>query len=123
MQEIASYMIAALLLVSASAVLADTQSEIQYLLQYVENSGCEFERNGSVYTSGEARSHMERKYNYVRSRVAVTEDFIRYAATESSMSGSKYHVTCDGKRQTSAEWLNNELARYRTDNAGAARLD
>ena len=120
MKEIASYMVAAFLLVSASVALADMQSEIQYLLQYVENSGCEFERNGSVYASGEARSHMERKYNYVRSRVDVTEDFIRYAATESSMSGSKYHVTCGGKQQTSAEWLNNELARYR-NNAGSAR--
>ena len=79
----------------------------------MESNGCEFERNGTVYASGEARAHMERKYNYVKSRVDVAEDFIRYAATESSMSGKKYHVTCNGMKQASADWLQEELSRYR----------
>ena len=113
MKKIASYIVSLLLVVSAAPVLADTQDEIRHLLLYVENNGCEFERNGAVYDSGEARAHMERKYNHVKSRVDVAEDFIRYAATQSSMSGKKYHVTCNGVKLSSADWLREELARYR----------
>ena len=113
MKKIAGCVVAALLLASASLALADMQDEIQHLLQYVENSGCEFERNGTVYGSAEARSHIEKKYNYVRSKVYETGDFISYAATGSSMSGKKYHVICNGKKQASAGWLHNELASYR----------
>ena len=109
-------MASVLLLVALPAVLADVQTEVGHLLQYVEDSRCEFERNGSVYDSAEARSHIEKKYAYISSRVSKTEDFIRYAATGSSMSGKEYHVTCDGKRQTSSEWLHAELARYRAIN-------
>lgn len=116
MKEVASYIAAVLLLLPSPVVLADMQKEIRYLLQYVENSGCEFERNAAVYDSGEARSHMERKYNYIRSKVDETEDFIRYAATESTMSGKKYYVACNGDKQTTSEWLHNELERYRNKN-------
>ena len=114
---------AALLLLLVSVAQADMQKEILHLLQYVENSGCEFERNGSVYDSGEARSHMERKYNYVKSRVNKTEEFIKYAATESSMSGKKYYVTCNEKHQTSYEWLHNELSRYRESSPAVVMPD
>jgi hypothetical protein len=112
----------ALFLFAASFVLADTQDEIQHLLQFVENSGCEFERNGKVYDSAEARSHIEKKYDYVRSYVDETEDFIRYAATESSISGRKYHVICGDRKLTSADWLHGELQRYRAAPEGRAAL-
>ena len=117
------YMVTTLFLVSTSAALADVLNEVQHLLHYVENNGCEFERNGAVYDSREARAHMERKYNYVKSHVDEAEDFIKYAATESSISGKKYYVVCGGKRQASAEWLQDELSRYRNSNSGAAMLD
>ncbi len=118
--KIARYIMAAFLLASSTLVLADMQDEIQHLLRFVESSGCEFGRNGTVYDSQEARSHIERKYDYIKSRVDETEDFIKYAATKSSMSGKKYQVTCNGKQQTSAEWLHDELSRYRTNPATAA---
>ena len=105
--------LAAVLLVCWTVVAADTQSEIQHLLQYVEDSGCEFERNGKVYDSVEAQSHIQRKFDYVKKFVDETEDFIKYAATESSISGNRYYVTCDGSTLTSADWLKSELARYR----------
>jgi hypothetical protein len=114
---------AALFLLLMPVAQADMQKEILHLLQYVENSGCEFERNDSVYDSGEARSHMERKYNYVKSRVNNAEEFIKYAATESSMSGKKYYVTCNGARQTSSEWLHNELSGYRKSSPAVAMPD
>jgi len=114
MKIIARFM-AIVFLVSSPLTPAAMQDEIQHLLRFIESSGCEFERNGTVYDSKEARSHIERKYDYTKSRVDVTEDFIKYAATKSSMSGNKYQVTCDGKQQTSADWLHNELSRYRAN--------
>lgn len=114
MMKIAEYSAACIMLFSSTAVFAGTHDEIQNLLLFVEKSGCEFERNGKVYDSGQARSHMERKYDNVDQYVDEAEDFIKYAATESSMSGRKYQVICDGKKQASAEWLKGELSRYRS---------
>ena len=113
MKIIAKYIAYILLLLPPFSVFADLQSEIDHLLLYVENSGCEFERNGSTYDSKEARSHIERKYRYVKKHVDETEDFIKYAATESSMSGNKYQVSCGGNKQASADWLYEELSGYR----------
>jgi hypothetical protein len=112
----------ALLMLTVPVAMADMQDEIQHLLQFVEYSGCEFERNGTVYDSKEARSHIEKKYNYVKSYVDETEDFIRYAATESSISGKKYHVICDDKKQTSADWLYRELSEYRAGETGSSAV-
>ena len=120
MKIIARYLGLALLLAAPPVALADMQDEIQHLLQFVENSGCKFERNGTIYDSKEARSHIEKKYNYVSSYVDDTEDFIKYAATESSISGRKYHAICDGSKQPSADWLHQELSHYRAEQAETA---
>jgi hypothetical protein len=114
MKTIARYLVLILLLGLAPVVQAGMQDEIQHLLQFVENSGCEFERNGTIYDSKEARAHIEKKYNYARSYVDETEEFIKYAATESSISGRKYHVICGDRKQASADWLHQELSRYRS---------
>ena len=113
MNKLKILMTAALLWYAGNSVAVDRPDEVKYLLQFIEQSGCEFERNGSVYNSVDARKHIERKLDYVESYVDETEDFIKYAATESSMSGEKYQVNCSGKQQTSAQWLKDELARYR----------
>ena len=123
MKVIARFVLVAFLQLSAFTCLADMQSEIQHLLQYVEDTDCEFERNATVYDSKEARAHIERKYTYVNSHVDETEGFIKYAATGSSISGKQYHVTCNGIRQTSSEWLHHELSRYRGTNPVATTLE
>ena len=92
---------------------ASTSDEIEHLLNFVADSGCIFERNGTSYDSVEARVHIQRKYDHVKDRVDSTEDFIRYAASKSSMSGRKYHATCSGQTISSEEWLTQELKRYR----------
>ena len=122
MKTIARYLGLMLLLGLAPIAWADLQDEIQHLLQFVENSGCEFERNGTIYDSKEARLHIEKKYNYVRSYVDETEDFIKYAATESSISGRKYHVICGDRKLASGDWLHEELSRYRSGIRGTAVL-
>ena len=86
-----------------------TQQEIQHLLNFIANSSCTFVRNGSEYPATEARAHIERKYEYVKSRIDSSEKFIKYAATQSSMSGDPYRVKCAEKEILSKDWLLNEL--------------
>lgn len=101
------------LALSASFTFADTESEINHLLAYVENSQCKFIRNGSTHNGSDASDHMVKKYNYFKDRINSAEQFIEYAATRSTMSGKKYKVRCDGKEYLTAQWLIDELKKYR----------
>ena len=97
----------------SQSIAASTGDEIEHLLNFVENSGCIFERNGTSYDSVEARAHIQKKYDYISNRVESAEDFIRHAASQSSMSGKKYQATCNGQTLSSEEWLTRELQRFR----------
>ena len=102
-------------LVGAQATL-NVQLEVNFLLGYVEGSGCAFNRNGTWYDSVAAQGHLRDKYQYLmaRSLIATTEDFIDRAATASSLSGQAYEVRCSGGvAVTSKQWLRDELARLR----------
>jgi hypothetical protein len=90
--------------------------EIEKLLLYIKGSGCEFNRNGDWYSSMEAAEHINKKYQYALKKglIGSAEDFISYAATESSLSGKPYLVKCsDTETLTSAEWLINALKQIR----------
>ena len=101
------------LALSSPLFAASTSDEIEHLLNFVAKSGCTFERNGNDYDSVEARAHIQRKYDHIKNRISTTEDFIRYAASESSISGKKYHARCNGQTITSGDWLTKELQDYR----------
>ena len=87
--------------------------EIEHLLQYIDASHCSFIRNGKAHDSSDAVAHIRKKYAYIKSRIKTTEDFIQYAATKSSVSGQAYEVICDNKKLATAEWLEQELSRFR----------
>jgi hypothetical protein len=92
------------------------RAEIAHLLDYVATPGCRFNRNGSWHDGPAARSHLQKKYDYLVKRDMITnaESFITRAATASSMSGKPYLVQCGGgKPVASAAYLNEELARFR----------
>jgi len=93
--------------------LAGMEGEINHLLDAIEQSGCIFIRNGSSHDSKEAKAHIEKKYNYLKKRIKTTEDFIRGAATKSSLSGRPYMMNCGGKKMLTADWLHAELEQYR----------
>ena len=100
-----------------------TRAEIAHLLQHLESSGCQFQRNGSWYPSGRAASHLNQKYEYLLKKGLVTdaESFIERAASGSSMSGKPYSVKCaNAAAVASATWLRVELQKFRA-NPGAAR--
>ena len=107
----------ALLSVASAVPPAITQTEINYLLGFIESSGCEFYRNGSWYDSKRAQAHLRDKYEMLAAadRISTAEDFIEKAATKSSLSGRPYQVRCGGGEVlTSNQWLRDVLARYRT---------
>ena len=94
----------------------ETKKEILHLFRYLENSNCEFYRNGFWYNASRAKKHIEKKYRYLAKRGLInsTEQFIDRAASKSSMSGKSYLVKCgDSKAVPSSSWFTEELKRYR----------
>ncbi|MGB6290133.1 MAG: DUF5329 domain-containing protein, partial [Desulfobulbales bacterium] len=111
------FCVAFLFLVMTIALPAESEEiasqEIVHLLQYIESSDCIFIRNGKEYTAAEAMAHIQKKYEYFKDRVKTSEDFIKYAATKSSISGKPYVVRCNGREIRNADWLNTELQKLR----------
>jgi Family of unknown function (DUF5329) len=100
---------------------ATAQAEIEHLLRYLEQSGCEFFRNGRWHRATDARGHLDRKYRYLveRGLVSSAEDFIARAGSESSVSGRPYQVRCGTAAPVpSARWLTDELRRHRSGPPG-----
>jgi hypothetical protein len=94
----------------------NAQTEIEYLLQSIETSGCSFYRNGTWYDGAQARAHLRTKYDYLAGRqlIGTAEDFIDKAATKSSLSGKPYKIRCgDGIEVESGPWLHQMLGQYR----------
>lgn len=99
------------------------QAQIDYLLAFVEHSGCQFYRNGTWYDSKTARAHLQSKYEMLAGSGGITsaEDFIDKAATSSSLSGRAYQVRCGGGEViASSQWLRDALSRYRAHDAPRA---
>jgi len=102
-----------MLLISTS-IYAGTQEEIDYLLAFVSNTDCQYNRNGTVYDGKAARDHISMKYEYYQDKIRTTEDFILYSATRSKISGQKYSIKCPGSEVVYAnDWLLKELENYR----------
>jgi hypothetical protein len=100
----------------AADLPSSTKQEVEHLFTHLEASGCQFNRNGSWYSSREAVAHMRKKYDYLvgKNLLTTTESFIEKAATESSMSGKPYQVKCEGQAAVlSSVWFSNELKTYR----------
>jgi Family of unknown function (DUF5329) len=108
--------------VARAAPSANAEAEINYLLQFVEESGCEFYRNGSWFDAARAQAHLREKYQLLAKgdRINTAEDFIEQAATKSSLSGQPYRVRCGvGEPVTTNQWLHAALAALRRETAAA----
>jgi hypothetical protein len=106
--------------ISSVALAADppspVQSEVTHLFGYIENSGCQFYRNGSWHDAHQARAHIELKYRYLckKGQVSCAEDVIERAGSTSSLSGKPYQVKCgDSPPALSGDWLRTELQHFR----------
>lgn len=100
-----------------AAPAAAANGEINHLLNYLEKSGCQFNRNGNWYSAQEASRHLHGKYQYLLNKdmVSDSESFISRAASQSSISGKPYQVRCGtAQPQDSGPWLRAELQRLRS---------
>ena len=101
----------------AAPTAAPIRAEIDALLGRLHSSQCQFERNGTWYSSSEAKTHLLRKLEYIEDKRTLqsTEQFIELAASKSSFSGQAYHVKCGTEAAIeSSQWLNKQLAHLRT---------
>lgn len=108
---------------SRAELAPPVRAEIDALLSRLETSGCEFNRNGSWYKAGEAKTHLLRKLDYFerKGRLNSTEQFIELGASASSSSGQPYLVKCANVApMPSREWLVATLNQLRAPNRGAA---
>ncbi len=101
---------------SISTALADTTAdeEIRALIQAVAESGCEFNRNGSLHSAEAAAEHLELKYSRGKRYANSAEAFIDRLASKSSWSGKPYQMTCEGEAQPASDWLTSALATIRS---------
>jgi hypothetical protein len=100
----------------AAEPAASVQMEVNFLLDAVERSGCQFYRNGTWRSAHDARVHLRDKYDWLVARdlVHATEQFIDRAATQSSLSGQPYWIRCTGEPAiASNQWLRDRLAQFR----------
>ncbi|MEH6580992.1 MAG: DUF5329 domain-containing protein [Halioglobus sp.] len=109
--------VAAICVLNSGPALAEippeTDREVQYLLAFVANSGCDFERNGSTHDPADAADHLRLKYRRGARYVDTAEHFIDRLASESSWTGRDYSATCNGKEIPTGQWLHQALDDYR----------
>jgi hypothetical protein len=105
-----------LLPAARAAPPAAAEIEISHLLGLIEQSGCEFFRNGTWYDAQRAQAHLRAKYDALAAsnQIKTAEDFIEKAASNSSISGRPYQIKCGGgTAMLTRQWFSEALARYR----------
>ncbi|NOQ36324.1 MAG: hypothetical protein GQ569_10575 [Methylococcaceae bacterium] len=89
-------------------------AEVEHLLNFIKKSPCIINRNGSKHKGKEAVEHIFKKYDYFKGDIKNTEDFIKYSATKSTLSGTYYYVSCPEQAAIKTQdWLLGELQKFR----------
>lgn len=112
-----SAVLATVLLLAAVHVCAGDPSEtarIQYLLASVEAlEGATFIRNGSEHDARAAAAHLRLKLKAAGNKVQTAEDFIKFCASRSSMTGESYLIRlADGTTVQSEAFFRNKLRTF-----------
>lgn len=98
-------------------------ARIEYLLGLVTSlHDAQFIRNGTSYDSTAAVKHMRLKLRTAGSRVKTAEDFIRYCASASSVSGTPYEIRfADGHVALAGDFLQQKLTELDQSNRWRGR--
>ena len=93
---------------------AREQQRIEYLMQSLGTlKGAVFIRNGKEYDAPAARDHLQTKLNFGGERIKTAELFIKYCATESSMSHRPYTIRfADGTVTETAVYFTEKLKEF-----------
>jgi len=114
MRNRCAFLLATLAAPAMFASDATAQAEIEYLLQFISNSGGRFIRSGTEYPPKEAAAHLRLKLSKAGGRVKTAEDFIAGLARKSYLTGKPYQIKLpDGTVQPTGPWLTQALARHR----------
>jgi Family of unknown function (DUF5329) len=92
------------------------RAEVHALMDALQSSGCEINRNGNWHTAAEAAVHLMRKFQHMERKnyITTTEHFIEQGASASSLSGNAYLVRCPAAApMESKTWLMHRLAALR----------
>jgi Family of unknown function (DUF5329) len=105
----------------AASASPSESARIDYLLTVVASMhDAQFIRNGKAYDGEAAVSHLRSKLRVAGGRVKTAEDFIRYCASESSVSGEPYEIRfADGRVVLSADFLRQKLLEFDRQNLGS----
>lgn len=102
-------------LASAGYTAEPMDAEIDFLLDFVETSGCTFIRNGKEHEPAAARAHLELKRKRGKRYYHTTEEFIERIASSSSWSGKPYLIRCgDEEAKPIKPWYRQALSEYRS---------
>lgn len=93
---------------------AREQARIDFLLHNVETAqGVKFIRNGKDYDGAAAAAHLRTKLGYLGERVKTAEEFVKYCASESSLTHRKYQIrAADGTVQDAASYFGERLREF-----------
>ena len=90
------------------------QIEVNFLLGYVDGSGCEFFYGGNWHDARQAQEQLRERYKLLIAANLMTDtetDFIDQGAAEN---GTPYQVRCAGGTPIVIKrWLRHELVRFR----------
>ena len=115
--------VVALLSIAISSAWAEEQTvavEVNYLINAVSESGCNFVRNGKEHTASEAVDHLQMKARRGKRYYDTADEFIDRIASKSSWSGKPYLIQCDGQPAvTASDWFTRVLTEYRVSSKEA----
>lgn len=90
------------------------QTRIDYLIESLGKlHGAIFIRNGTEYNASAAQDHLQQKLRFGGERIETAEQFIKYCASESSMTHKPYQIRfADGHVQNTAEYFTARLREF-----------
>ncbi|MDR2209801.1 MAG: DUF5329 family protein [Azoarcus sp.] len=101
---------------SAPAHALSEEEKITMIIESIKDTpeGTRFIRNGKAYDVADAISHLNLKRSRTKSRLKTAEDFIKYAASGSSVSGKEYLIRYpDGTTVTTAAFFMEKLRKLK----------
>jgi hypothetical protein len=109
---------------TAAAKPLTEKEKIERLIAVVaEMKGVTFVRKGTTYDCKEAADFMKGKWQWKSSEIKTAEDFVRVCSAGGSGEGTPYYIRfSDGREETSAKFLGEELAKMEGAGAAAARM-
>jgi hypothetical protein len=93
---------------------AREQARIDFLIHGVETSTrVKFIRNGTEHDATAAATHLRQKLSYFGERIKTAEQFVKYCASESSLTHRPYGIRLpDGTTKNASDYFTEQLREF-----------